>query len=150
MTGRVDYRPGSIRTHYVGGRSPWSFQLWSSVLAQITYRNELICSFNTFCTCIRPTGRLMSVISVTFRTGIGFSFANVPCVPDPAHVSPIPAGRARSQSIMYTRSHFNLLVRVLTPITYRNELICSFNTFCTCIRPTGRLISSIPLIFHCV
>ena len=64
LKGRVDYRSGCIRTHYVGGRSTWSFQLSVRVLSQITHRNELICSFNTFCTCIRPTRRLMSGISL--------------------------------------------------------------------------------------
>ena len=29
---------------------------------------------------------------------------------------------------------FQLLVRVLTPITYRNQLICSFNTYCSAFR----------------
>ena len=66
LSERVDYRSGSIRTHYVGGRSAWSFQLLVQVLAQITYRNELIGSFNTFCTGIRPTGRLMAGIPLLF------------------------------------------------------------------------------------
>ena len=68
LTGRVDYRPVCIRTHDVSGRSTstGSFQLLVRVLAPITYRNELICSFNTFCTCIRPTGHLMSGIPLLF------------------------------------------------------------------------------------
>ena len=43
--------------------------------------------------------------------------------------------------------HLRVLVRVLDQITYRNELIGSFNTFCTCICPTGRLMAGIPLLF---
>ena len=68
---------------------------------------------------MRPTGRLMSGIPLLFVREYALKFANVPFLLGLAQLAAITAVGARSQTIMYTRSYFNLLVHVLAPISYR-------------------------------
>ena len=90
------------------------------VLAPITYRNELICSFNTFCTCIRPTSRLMSGIPLLFvREDASFlQKCSRSTRPASRHLKSRRAGTFAKHHVHFSY-HFNLLVRVLAPITYR-------------------------------
>ena len=96
---------------------------------------ELICSFNTFCTCICPY-----YVRKTYKTTYEFHFQlafsrRVGSVTSRSS----PASRRPWEHTLYISG----VVRVGDPVWYiiyclfrtEYELICSFNTFCTCICP---------------
>ena len=90
---------------------------------------ELICSFNTFCTCILPY-----YVQKTYKTTYEFHFqlsrdviTEFPRSPPAGGAFIISFGRSPSQRPRFV--HFHCLFRT------EYELICSFNTFGTCICP---------------
>ena len=91
---------------------------------------ELICSFNTFCTCIHPYYvQKMYKTTYEFHFQLGFSrrvreFPHITLVWGAFIIS---FGRSPSWRPRFV--HFHCLFRT------EYELICSFNTFCTCICP---------------
>ena len=105
---------------------------------------ELICSFNTFCTCIRPY-----YVQKTYKTTYEFIFSlhssgeSGPCDAPASAVRDVtrcfPVSRRTGDRSLYLSG----VLRVGDPDLYvlycyfctKYELICSFNTFCTCIRP---------------
>ena len=97
---------------------------------------ELICSFNTFCTCISPY-----YVQKTYKTTYEFHFQlvfsrrvrSVTSHGVPSHL----AGRGSIHYIYFGRSPSRRprFVRINCHFCTKYELICSFNTFCMCIRP---------------
>ena len=105
---------------------------------------ELICSFNTFCTCICPY-----YVQKTYKTTYEFHFqlafsrrvrflgcsrravrdviTEFPRIPPNGGAFIISFGRSPSRRPRFV--HFHCLFRT------EYELICSFNTFSTCICP---------------
>ena len=106
---------------------------------------ELICSFNTFCTCRHPY-----YVQKTYKTTYEFIFSLL----SPGESGPWDSPGVR-QAVTSLRSfpvprrlqerslYISGVLRVGDPVLYviycpfrtENELICSFNTFCTCICP---------------
>ena len=95
---------------------------------------ELICSLNTFCTCICPyyvqktykklrTNSFSACILPASRDVI----TEFPRIPPARGAFIISFGRSPSRRPRFV--HFHCLFRT------EYELICSFNTFCTCICP---------------
>ena len=105
---------------------------------------ELICSFNTFCTCIHPY-----YVQKTYKTTYEFHFQlafsrrvrSVGCSRRAVRdvTRSFPASRRPGEHTLYISG----VLRVGDPVWYifhclfrtEYELICSFNTFCTCICP---------------
>ena len=97
---------------------------------------ELICSFNTFCTC-----RFPYYVQKTYKTTYEFHFqlglsrrvqaddviTEFPRISPAGGAFIIYFGRSPSRRPRFV--HFHCLFRT------EYELICSFNTFCTCICP---------------
>ena len=96
---------------------------------------ELICSFNTFCTCIYPY-----YVQKTYKTTYEFHFQlvfsrRVQAVTSHGVPPHPPAGGAFIISFGRSPSGDPVLYVIYCQFCTKYELICSFNTFCTCIRP---------------
>ena len=97
---------------------------------------ELICSFNTFCTCIHPY-----YVQKTYKTTYEFHFqlGFSRQVQGVTSLRSFPVPRSPRERSLYISG----VLRVGDPVLYviychfctKYELICSFNTFCTCIYP---------------
>ena len=97
---------------------------------------ELICSFNTFCTCIH-----LYYVQKTYKTTYEFHFQLVFSrrVRSVTSLRSSLAARRTGEHSLYVLG----VLRVGDPVLYvkychfctKYELICSFNTFCTCICP---------------
>ena len=88
---------------------------------------ELICSFNTFCTCIH-----LYYVQKTYKTTYEFHFQLV-------FSRRVQAVTSHGEHSLYLSAVLRVgvpdlyIFHCLFPTEY--ELICSFNTFCTCICP---------------
>ena len=97
---------------------------------------ELICSFNTFCTCIPPY-YVQKTYKTTYEFHFQLGFSRRVRAVTPLRIS-FAARRPGEHSL-----YFSGVLRVRDPVLYviychfctKYELICSFNTFCTCIPP---------------
>ena len=130
------FHPHGIQHHRRGDKGPWL----SNITIPIIHLSVWLCGLNY--TMVYDLGPPNVHHSVTFT----LTFVRKLTVTERVDLSARPT-YVHNMSVVSQTVSFQLLVRVLPPITYRNELIGSFNTFCTCIRPTGRLMSGIPLLF---
>ena len=98
--------------------------------------NELICSFNTFCTCICPYLRTENVQN---HVCISFSGWILPASPVRDVTRSSPASRRPGDHSLYLSGVLRFgdpdLYVIYCHFCTKYELICSFNTFCTCIHP---------------
>ena len=106
---------------------------------------ELICSFNTFCTCICPYYvRKTYKTTYEFHFELAFSrrvrsvgFSRKRLGRDVTRSFPVPR-RPREHSLYISgvlRGGDPVLYVIYFHLCTKYELICSFNTFCTCIHP---------------
>ena len=96
---------------------------------------ELICSFNTFCTCRHPY-----YVQKTYKTTYEFIFTldspgEVQAVTSHGDPSHPPAGGPFIISFGRSPRRRPRLYVIYCLFCTKYELICSFNTFCTCIHP---------------
>ena len=126
------------------GRSPSRRPRLVHYLLSFPYEYELICSFNTFCTCRHPY-----YVQKTYKTTYESIFSlhspgeSGPWVLPPSGVRDVtrsfPASRRSGEHSLYLsgvlRGGDPVLYVIYFHLCTKYELICSFNTFCTCIRP---------------
>ena len=97
---------------------------------------ELISSFNTFCTVFAPI-YVQKMYKTTYEFHFQLAFSRRSAVRDVTRSFPV--SRRPGEHSLYVSG----VLRVGDPVLYvkychfctKYELICSFNTFCTCICP---------------
>ena len=128
-------RPGD-HSLYLSGVLRGGDPVWYIIYCLFRTKYELICSFNTFCTCIRPHYvQKMYKTMYEFHFQLGFSRRVQPVM---SLRSSLASRRPGDRSL-----YLSGILLVGDPVWYiiyclfrtKYELICSFNTFCTCIRP---------------
>ena len=109
------------------------FPLLYVIYGHLCTKYELICSFNTFCACIRPYYvRKTYKTTYEFHFQLGFS-RRVQAVT--SLLSSLAARRSGEHSLFLSgvlRGGDPVLYVIYCLLCTKYELICSFNTFCTC------------------
>ena len=112
------------------GRSPSRTPDWYVIYCHFCTKYELICSINTFCTCIRPYLRTENVQN---HVRISFSACILPASPARDVTRSFPASRRPGEYSLYIsgvlRCRYPVLYVIYCLFRTEYELICSFNTF---------------------
>ena len=104
------------------------------IYCHLCTKYELIRSFNTFCTCRHPY-----YVQKTYKTTYEFSACILPASPVHDVTRSFPASRRPGEHSLYLsgvlRGGDPGLHMIYFHLCTKYGLICSFNTFCTCIHP---------------